>query len=161
MSLDIDDVVTAVLEHVETLGLALEEGGPALPVIAAKQAHFEEGRDPTAQLTVCPATVRPHETTHHTNLHVRHTFRIRISIWIPGNLDPARVAETAGSGSKGHAVIESALRDAFDEKPEGLMGLDGLRDVSAETSSYLDRPGYVKGWDVQSITVTVEIVRQR
>ena len=149
----IDDVQDAVAAAVQALGLAFGSPPAAIPVVKGKQPRQQTGTSANVQITVSAAQ-RPREVKRFTSLHDLHTFRLQVVGWTPGNADNT-------SNSVANAAIEDALRQAFNKKPVDLLGIDDLRDVRAQTATYLDRSAFVKGWDVQGIDVEIDVVRAR
>jgi len=148
---DIDDVLEAVAARLQGAGLSL--AGTPVEARKSKQPHQEEGESRDVQFTVC-AKPQPKDVRRFTSLHDLHTYRLQVVLWSPGNRE--RLANLPDL-----AALEDAVQTLFDRRPDDLMGLDGVRDVKAATSVFLDLPAYLQGWDASATEVSVEIVRDR
>jgi hypothetical protein len=160
----IDEVCEAVRLRVEAL--ALDRAGTPLPVVRARHPRQEQGAAANSQITVCPAR-RPHEWVHFASGGLTlHTYRVSVVAWTPGNQDntppegwtPGEQGGTPAGAAP--SAWEDALFLAFEGRPADLMGLDGLRDVRAETASYIDRGAFKRNWETVAVEVTAEIVRE-
>lgn len=147
----IDDVLNAVVTRVAALALEFNEA--AVPVGKRKFARQEDGDTAHVQFTVSAAQ-RPREIKRFTSRHDLITHRAELVFWTPGNGDNrANLSELSR--------LELAAQQAFNRKPADLLGLDGLRDVRAETGTYLDRGAAMQGWDASLTNITVEVVEER
>lgn len=152
MNPDLDDVLDALVSHLQ--GLDLQLAGLTVPVAKAKQPFAEEGQTPLTQFTVCAAQRPKDPVRRWTSIHDLHTYRLQVVFWTPGNRQRlTNLPELA--------ALEDAVQQGFNKKPPDLFGFDHLRDVRASTGVFLDRAAFLDQWDASATDVEVQIVRER
>lgn len=150
MSTTVDQLVEAVRDDVNALGLAL--GSDTLEVKVAYDAA-KQPYEPDHLIKVCKSQTPERRRRFASGFDIT-THEVTVAIITPGNDDRRSNLGT-------YASWRDQVLELFKERPADAFGLQGIRDVSSAPGSFLPPEGTEVNYDVQVVTVTIEVISNR